>query len=351
MKLRNLLLSEIVIPRGAKMDEQAFRIEKDAIRKYGIEEPLLIGEKNGRFIIIDGEDVPRYFAAKELGLTEVPCMIAEPDKFFVWLSQGAKGESICFEDGTLFLSNVMRRDFKQGRKDPVTGEKRHRPMSALKNPEQRLNTDKCYAAMGETDKNDTVLGHVLNFISDARPWFERLGPYMCEMPVQVVLDKVRNHMLHWIKAEYDLEFHYNPWLTICGEYQAGNPQIDVDETKQETIVESIEIPVVVNPLEQFKGRGSDYPDVLVCSRGDAPTIFNRRDEKDLFHAGQKLRRMIKYGSKQDKVRAMDIYTGMLEYYDAHECGRAEAIGFLMQGWKSVDEMEAELEKKKGQCEH
>jgi len=63
-------------PRKA-FDEEALGSLAESIRQHGILQPLIVREKNGRFIIVAGER--RWRAARMAGLSEVPVMVKDFD--------------------------------------------------------------------------------------------------------------------------------------------------------------------------------------------------------------------------------------------------------------------------------
>ena len=56
-------------------DEETLNELADSIRVHGIVQPLIVKEKNGRYMIIAGER--RFRAARIVGLTEVPVIVAD----------------------------------------------------------------------------------------------------------------------------------------------------------------------------------------------------------------------------------------------------------------------------------
>ena len=60
-----------------QFDEDALKELSDSIKVHGIVQPLIVKEKNGRYMIIAGER--RFRAARLAGLTEVPVLCADYD--------------------------------------------------------------------------------------------------------------------------------------------------------------------------------------------------------------------------------------------------------------------------------
>ncbi len=61
-----------------QFDEQALNDLASSIKTHGIVQPLIVKEKNGRYMIIAGER--RFRAARLAGLTEVPVIVADYDE-------------------------------------------------------------------------------------------------------------------------------------------------------------------------------------------------------------------------------------------------------------------------------
>lgn len=60
-----------------EFDEEALASLAESIRQHGILQPLIVREKNGRFVIVAGER--RWRAARIAGLSEVPVMVKDFD--------------------------------------------------------------------------------------------------------------------------------------------------------------------------------------------------------------------------------------------------------------------------------
>ena len=62
-----------------RQTKNIFDKEKESIRQFGMIDPVLVREAaDGQYQIIDGEH--RWRACKELGLTEIPCVIVDVDE-------------------------------------------------------------------------------------------------------------------------------------------------------------------------------------------------------------------------------------------------------------------------------
>ena len=61
-----------------QFDEQALADLAASIKTHGIVQPLIVKERNGRYMIIAGER--RFRAARQAGLTEVPVLVADYDE-------------------------------------------------------------------------------------------------------------------------------------------------------------------------------------------------------------------------------------------------------------------------------
>ncbi len=64
-------------PRGINIEEEDTKLAtlKDSIDQFGILVPLVVLNKNGNYLLIDGER--RYWAAKSLGITTVPAYVSD----------------------------------------------------------------------------------------------------------------------------------------------------------------------------------------------------------------------------------------------------------------------------------
>jgi ParB/RepB/Spo0J family partition protein len=74
-KKMNINIDDIEEPRFSvrNYSDILFFELKKSISEHGITIPLTVREENGRYVVLDG--VPRYIAAKELGIKELPCRI------------------------------------------------------------------------------------------------------------------------------------------------------------------------------------------------------------------------------------------------------------------------------------
>lgn len=72
MEVRNVSVKDIIpYENNPRKNEDAIQVVMNSIREFGIKQPLVIDENN---VIVVGHT--RFAAAKKLGYTEVPCVIA-----------------------------------------------------------------------------------------------------------------------------------------------------------------------------------------------------------------------------------------------------------------------------------
>lgn len=72
MEVKNISVKDIIpYENNPRKNEDAIQVVMNSIREFGIKQPLVIDENN---VIVVGHT--RFAAAKKLGYTEVPCVIA-----------------------------------------------------------------------------------------------------------------------------------------------------------------------------------------------------------------------------------------------------------------------------------
>lgn len=142
LQIATKLIDEPTVAARSSFDTEKMEELVESIRTVGIIEPLVIMKKGSRFEVIAGDR--RLRAAKKAGLSEVPCVVADPT--------GGKGEMMKLHE------NLVREDLN------VLDEARFLQITMQR---QKLNTAQLARLLGRSD------GYVSQRL-DALKWEEWL---------------------------------------------------------------------------------------------------------------------------------------------------------------------------------
>ncbi|MEM4959177.1 MAG: ParB N-terminal domain-containing protein, partial [Nanopusillaceae archaeon] len=79
MFITKIKLDQIYLDEGPfeKLDEKELEMLVESIQDFGLIYPLVVQEKEGQFVIVDGRN--RIRALKRLGITEAPAIVIQDE--------------------------------------------------------------------------------------------------------------------------------------------------------------------------------------------------------------------------------------------------------------------------------